>query len=70
MIKTTTKLVHEGDYVAEVDVQLEMTDASWAPYLTPAEAEKLDEVRLALRRQDFDVASRHARVFKLVPVAG
>lgn len=58
MVKHTTKLVHEGEYVAEVDVQLETTDDPWSPYLTMADAEKLDEVRLALRRRQFDGASQ------------
>lgn len=28
-----TKLVHEGQYAAEVDVELIDTDTGWSPYL-------------------------------------
>jgi hypothetical protein len=64
-----TKLVHEGGYVAEVDVTLIETDRSWSPYLAIEDAYKLDDVRDALRRGDIKAASRLARVFTLTPVA-
>jgi hypothetical protein len=65
----STKLVHEGGYVAEVDVELIVADEGWSPYLSLDDAYKLDDVRDALRRRDFQVASRLARVFKLTPVS-
>jgi len=64
-----TKLVREGQYAAEVDVELIETDDGWAPYLSVYDAHKLDAVREALRRGDIHVASRHARVFSLTPVS-
>jgi hypothetical protein len=64
-----TKLVHEGEYVAEVDVELIETDSGWSPYLSLDDAFKLDDVREALRRGDVTTASRHARLFTLTPVA-
>jgi hypothetical protein len=64
-----TKLVHEGEYVAEVDVELIETDSGWSPYLSLDDAFKLDDVREALRRGDVRVASRRARLFTLTPVA-
>lgn len=64
-----TKLVHEGRYVAEVDVELIHDDTAWSPYLTPDDALKLDDVRAALRRGDLRAASSLARVFELRPVA-
>jgi hypothetical protein len=63
-----TKLVHEGKYVAEVDVDLIETDEGWSPYLSLEDACKLDDVRDALRRGDVKAASRLARIFKLTPV--
>jgi hypothetical protein len=68
--RVTKKLIHEGDYVAEVDVELEFTDDPWSPYLSVDEAKKLDQVRLALRRGDIRGAARQARVFRLTPVTG
>lgn len=67
--KITTKLVHEGDLAAEVDVALIITEDEWAPYLSLEDAYKLDDVRDALRRGDVDAASRLGRVFRLVPLA-
>lgn len=64
-----SKLVHEGNYVAEVDVQMIYTDDGWAPYLSVEDACRLDEVRDALRRGDMKAATQVARVYSLTPVA-
>ncbi len=64
-----TKLVHEREYVAEVDIELIETETSWSPYLALEDAYKLDRVREALRQGDIKAASRLARVFILTPVA-
>lgn len=63
-----TKLVHEGAYVAEVDLDLIETDTGWSPYLSLEDACKLDEVRDALRRGDIARATKLARVYTLTPV--
>lgn len=67
--KSVAKLVHEGPYVAEVDVDLIITDEEWSPYLSLEDAHKLDDVRQALRRGDIQAAARLACVFKLTPVS-
>jgi hypothetical protein len=64
-----TKLVHEGKYVAQVEVNLIETDEGWSPYLSLEDAYKLDDVRDALRRGDVEAATKLARVFKLTPVS-
>ncbi len=69
MKKQYTKLVHEGQYVAEVDVELLDTGEGWSPYLSLEDAYKLDDVRGALRRGDIKRAAQIARVFTLTPVA-
>lgn len=63
-----TKLVHEGQYVAEVDIELIDAEEGWAPYLSLDDAQKLDDVREALRRGDLKHAARLARVFSLTLV--
>ena len=63
------KFIHEGNYAAEVDVELSQDDGSWGPYLSLAEARKLDEVRIALRRGDIKSAARVARIYSLTPIA-
>jgi hypothetical protein len=63
-----TKFIHEGQYAAEVEVDLIETEEGWSPYLSLADAEKLDEVRTALRRGDLHRAGQFARLFKLTPL--
>jgi hypothetical protein len=63
-----TKLIHEGEYVAKVDVELVDTDTGWSPYLLIEDAEKLDAVREALRKGDLVTASRLGRIYTLKPV--
>ena len=67
--KQTTKLIHFGEYVAEVNVELVYTDDEWSPYLSVDDAMKLDNVREALQQKDFVTATRLARVYKLSPLA-
>ncbi|MBI3398982.1 MAG: hypothetical protein HY026_07105 [Deltaproteobacteria bacterium] len=64
-----TKLVHEGNYVAEVDVEILDTGDGWSPYLSLEDAQKLDDVREALRKGAIQRAINLARVFKLIPVS-
>ena len=68
-IRKKTKYVHEGNYVAEVDVELIEDDTGWSPYLAVEDACRLDAVRNALHRGDIAAASKLARVFRLEPVA-
>ena len=47
-----TKLVREGQYAAEVDIEFVDSETGWSPLLSREDAEKLDAVREALRRGD------------------
>lgn len=68
-IKTTKRLVHEGDLAAEVAVEIVEGDGSWAPYLSVEDASKLDDVRDALRAGDLARASKLAdSVYRLMPL--
>ena len=60
--------MHAGKYVAEVEIELIISEEGWSPYLSVEDAKKLDEVKLALRRKDLKAASRLSRVFMLTPV--
>ena len=64
-----TKFVHEGNYVAEVDVELLEEPEGWSPYLSLEDAYRLDDVREALRRGDVKTVAKYARVFRLMPVS-
>jgi hypothetical protein len=63
-----TKLVREGEYVAEVEIELIDAGEGWSPYLSLEDAQKLDGVREALRRGDLTAASKLSHVFRLTPV--
>ena len=63
------KLVHEGKYVAEVEIEIIDSENSWSPYMTLEDAFKLDTVREALREEDLDTAKSMAKVYILKPVA-
>jgi hypothetical protein len=67
--KSSKRLVREGDFVAEVDVNLVEAEGGWTPYLSLDDAYRLDDVRDALRAGDVKLASRLAnRVYRLTPV--
>ncbi|MBF0540146.1 MAG: hypothetical protein HQK91_01690 [Nitrospirae bacterium] len=63
------KLVHEGNYIAEVAIELIDADIGWSPYISLQDAEKLDNVRIALRKEDIILASKLARVYSLTPIS-
>ncbi len=67
--KRYSKLLQEGGYVAEVELNLIESDEGWSPYLSLDDAYKLDDVRAALRHGDLRRAARQARLYKLTPIA-
>ena len=64
-----SKYVHEGQYMAEVEVVLVEDDAGWSPYLSVEDACKLYNVRDALRQGDLEAAAKYGRIYELRPVA-
>ena len=64
-----TRLVREGDFVAEVELTWIENAQEWSPRLSADDIRKLDGVRLALRRGALKAAARHARIYQLTPVA-
>ena len=66
--KKKIKLIHEGRYAAEIEVELIDDDTGWAPYLSVGDASKLDAVRAALKAGRLEEASMLGRVFELQPV--
>jgi hypothetical protein len=69
MTKKSIKLIHEGKYAAEVEIELHYSDDSWSPTMSGDDARKLEAVTLALRRGDVVEAAKYGRVFELTPVA-
>ena len=57
-----TKFVREGQYGAEVDVELIDEEVGWSPYLSLEDAQRLDDVWEALRRGDLKRAAPLAHV--------
>ncbi len=68
MTRKSIKLVHEGKYAAEVEIELHYSDDSWSPTMSADDARKLEAVTLALRHGNLTEAARHGRVFELTPV--
>lgn len=64
-----TKYVHEGHYIAEVEVALIEDETGWPPYLSIEDVYKLDDVRDALRQGNLDSAARYGRIYELRAVA-
>ena len=69
MRKMTKKLIREGRYAADVDIELIYDDTEWSPYLSPSDVQKLEAARDALRRGDLAEAAKYGRVFELTPIA-
>ena len=63
------RFIHEGKYAADVQVDLDYDDNEWGPTLLPADVQKLERVRLALRRGDIKAAAKEASVFELMLLA-
>ena len=69
MTRKSIKLIHEGKYAAEVEIELHYSDDSWSPTMSANDARKLETVMLALRQGDIAEAAKYGRVFELTPVA-
>jgi hypothetical protein len=67
--KTRIKYIHEGNYVAEVKVQLLETDESWSPYISLEDAYRLDDAREALRKNDTKEAAKYGTIYRLHKVS-
>lgn len=65
--------LREGDYVAEVDVELlhedDSTGPGWGPYYSLNDAKKLQSVRGALRSKNLAEAMKLAWVYRLMPIS-
>jgi hypothetical protein len=69
MTKKSLKLIHEGKYAAEVEIDLHYSDESWSPTMSADDAHRLETVMLALRAGNIAEAAKYGRVFELRPVA-
>jgi hypothetical protein len=65
----TVKHIHEGKYAAYVQITLHYDGSGWDPTIDREDVEKLERVRVALRRGDIAAAARHGEVFELTKVA-
>jgi hypothetical protein len=63
------KMIHEGKYIAEVEVEMVYTDEGWSPYLSLDDAYKLDDIRESLKRGDLKSAMKRAKIYTLTPVS-
>ncbi len=63
------KFLHEGKYVAEVEVDIIDNENGWSPYISLDDALKLDTIRELLRNEKISQAKKYAKVYILKPVA-
>ncbi len=70
MSEFITKRLRHGNLLAEVQVSLIPDDKSWGPYLSLDDVRKLDRVSKALKAGDTQAASRDAKVFEVMALAG
>lgn len=70
MMRKQTKYIHEGHYVAEVEIELQDSDEGWSPTMSQDDAYKLDDVRASLKQGDVKTASRQSIVYEMKRVAG
>ncbi len=64
-----TKFLHEGKYVAEVEIEIIDNENAWSPYMSLDDTFKLDAVRELLREENISEAKKYGRVYVLKPVA-
>lgn len=64
-----TKYLHEGAYVAEVEIELTDSDTAWSPTMSLETAYRLDDIREALRHGDLATAAKYATIYEMKKVA-
>lgn len=64
-VRRKTKYIHEGEYVAAVEIELLEDETGWSPYMSLDDAYNLDDAREALRNRDLHAASRYGEVFRM-----
>ena len=64
-----TKFLHEGNYVAQVEIELVDSNTGWSPTMSLDTAYRLDDIRLALLQCDIKTASKYATVFEMKQIA-
>ncbi len=68
MNRRQEKFIHVGSFVARVEVDLIYNENSWSPCISLKDAQKLDEIRIALQKGDIKAAAQNAQIFQLTPV--
>lgn len=56
-----TKFIHEGNYAADVEIEIIDSEDGWAPYISLDDALKLDRVRETLKTGDVATATKYAK---------
>jgi hypothetical protein len=64
-----TKFIHEGKYVAEVEIEIINDEDGWSPYISLEDAQKLDTIRKLLKNENLSKAKQYAKVYILKPIA-
>ena len=65
----TIKHIHEGKYAADVSITFRYDGYGWDTTIDREHVEKLERVRIALRRGDIAAAAKEAKVYELMPIS-
>lgn len=68
--RTQTQLLHVGNYMAKLEIELEDEPEAWGPHVAPEVLERIDTVRAALRQGDIDTASEYAEIYSVQRLVG
>jgi len=69
MTKKAIKYIHEGLYVAEVEIELIYSDTRWSPTMSLKDALKLDKIRAYLHIGNLVAAVKYATIYKMQKIA-
>jgi hypothetical protein len=69
MSRKKIKYIHEGFYVAEVEIELIDSDMNWSPTMSLKDAFKLDKVREFLRLGNLAAVAKYANVYEMKKIA-
>ena len=69
MVKKTIKYIHEGFYVAEVEIDLVVSNSGWSPTMSLKDALKLDKIREYLRVGNLVTAVKYATIYEMHKIA-
>jgi hypothetical protein len=67
-MRKSNKLIRDGDLVAEIEIEISDSEDPWGPTMSYNDAQKIDQVRDAMKRHDYGTVRSIGRLYRLMPV--